>query len=214
MLSSLLLITGCSDSIVKEHKELQKELLDYATLYPAKDGGGSLFVDGFEIKNIAVFELSLDEIDDIGRDYVNCSEVYLDGFDTLIGSFYIGGILYLINNECALPSVKIEKIKGLSQRVKSYSPLSEATKPWNDLSKLYGSNLDKLYIPPPHGNGDPMFWTRDNVAVCVERSNNSKNSDVVFGKDENFSASIAQSCRQQLINYGKDTSSSQNKNKE
>ena len=203
MLSLTFITLGCSNGVVDEHRALQSELEGYAMLYPAAKEGGSLFIDDFEVKTIAVFEFSLDEIDDIGRSYIKCSDVYLDGFYTLINYFYIGGILYLVNNECVLPSEKVQKIKDLSQRVKSYSPISKATRPWDDLSKLYESSLDKLYIPPPHGNGDLVFWTEDNVAVCIERSNNSKSSDLRFDKDESFNQSLAESCRQQLINYGK-----------
>ncbi len=203
MLSLALMITACSNGVVNEHKALQSELQDYATLYPANKAGGSLFVDGFEIKSIAVFEFSLDEIDDIGREYLKCSKVYLDGFDTLINYFYTGGILYLISNECALPSEKVQKIRDLNGNVKDYSPASKVTRPWDDLSKLHESSLDKLYLSPPHGNGDPIFWTKDHVAICIERSHNSKNSDAIFDKDESFNQSLAESCRQQLINYGK-----------
>ena len=202
-LSLALMAVACSKGVVNEHKALQSELDDYATLYPANKDSGSLFIDGFEIKSIAIFEFSLDEIDDIGREYLKCSKVYLDGFDTLINYFYTGGILYLVSNECALPSEKIKKIRDLYENVKDYSPTSKVTKPWDDLSKLHESSLDKLYLSPPRGNSDPIFWTKDHVAICIERSHNSKSSDLIFDKDENFNQSLAESCRQQLFNYGK-----------
>lgn len=203
MLSLTSMTAACSAGVADEHKALQSELEGYATLYPANKDGGSLFVDGFEIKSIAVFEFSVDEIDDIGRDYLECSKVYLDSFYEIINYFYIGGILYLINNECELPSEKTQKIKDLNENAKNYSLKSKATKPWDDLSKLHAGSLEELYIAPPHGNGDPIFWTKDHVAICIERSHNNKVSDIEHAKGESFNASLAESCRQQLINYGK-----------